>query len=313
VTVTLPGGPAGGGVRHRFLAVLTPQARNTDIAGIPVLRQTQQMVLRQLGAAPNSYSGQRAMEVLATYPRAELFWADLRQVTDVVTGQLQLSSRRRLRVFLQPDPQGRFMSALVFLPRDRYTTGRRLAMQQVLLDALAGSEIRYTARIGDSMMAAVHFTVTTDPGHQVEVDLPALTRQLREAIRTWEDRLVTAVVGGEEDLDTAGALSRYSEAFDEAYKEDYAVTDAVEDLRRLDELSGPGDLALAFSTPQEGAPGDRRRGRCGVPVPGDAGAAADGRPGDRRAPLRGAPIGRDGLAHLRFRDRAGRREAGARG
>ena len=257
VMVTLPAAP-GGGVRHRFLANLTPQARNSDITGIPVLRQTMRMVLQRLGAAPNSYSGQRAMEVLATYPRAELFWADRAQVADVVAGQLQLASRRRLRVFLQPDPRRRFISALVFLPRDRYTTGRRLAMQRALLDALGGSDIRYTARIGDSLLAAVHFTVTTDPDHQVSVDLPALTRTLREAVRTWEDRLVTTVVGGDDDLDTAGALSRYAEAFDEAYKEDYTVSDAVEDLKRLDELDDPDDLALAITSPPPGTPGDRR-------------------------------------------------------
>jgi glutamate dehydrogenase len=122
-------GPVGAPVRHEFLVGLTESARNGDITGIPVLRRTVQHVLDRLGAARQSYSGQRAMEVLATYPRAELFWADLSHVTEVVAGQLQLASRRRLRVFLQPDPRGRFISALVYLPRDRYTTARRLAMQ----------------------------------------------------------------------------------------------------------------------------------------------------------------------------------------
>ncbi len=256
VTVTASG--SSGILRHRFLVGLTPKARSGNITGVPVLRQTVQAVLGRLGAARNSYSGQRAMEVLATYPRAELFWADRDQVTAVVAGQLQLASRRRLRVFLQPDLRRRFISALVFVPRDRYTTARRLAMQRVLLDALGGSDIRYTARIGDSLLAAVHFTVFTDPGRQAEVDLDSLTHRLREAVRTWEDRLITTVVGGDDDLDTAGALSRYAEAFDEAYKEDYTVLDAVEDLKRLDELSGPDDLALSIGRSPAGAPGDSR-------------------------------------------------------
>jgi glutamate dehydrogenase len=258
VTVSTGVPRSDGHGRHRFLVNLTPQARNSDVAAIPVLRTTMRTVLSQLGATPDSYSGQRAIEVLSTYPRAELFWADRAQVAEVVAGQLQLSSRRRLRVFLQPDPRGRFISALVFLPRDRYTTARRLAMQQTLLDALGGEDIRYTARIGDSLMAAVHFTVTTDPEHRVEVSLADLTRQLRETVRSWEDRLVSAVVGGDEDLDTAGALSRYADAFDEAYKEDYTVADAVEDLKRLDQLTGPDDLALSILPPPDGSPGDRR-------------------------------------------------------
>ena len=40
----------------------------------------------------------------------------------------------------------------------------------------------------------------------------------------------SAVGGGDEDLDTAGALSRYAEAFDEGYKETYEVDEAVADL-----------------------------------------------------------------------------------
>ena len=242
-------GPDGEVLReHRFLGVLTPRALNAEITTTPVLRLIVQTVLSTLGAAPDTYTGQRAMDLLATYPRAELFWADTDLIFDVVASVLQLASRRRLRAFLQPDPFGRFVSVMVYLPRDRYTTACRLAMQQILLDTFNGSKIRYTARVGDSLLAAVHFTVKTDPATVVEPDLATLTRALRGTIRTWEDRLVAAVVGGgDEDLDTAGALSRYADAFDEGYKETYQVEEAVADLRLLDQLAGPDDLALKMA------------------------------------------------------------------
>jgi len=252
-------GPDGAIVsEHRFLGVLTPRALNAEITATPVLRLTVQSVLSTLGAAPDTYTGQRAMDLLATYPRAELFWADPSLVVDVVGSVLQLASRRRLRAFLQPDPFGRFVSVMVYLPRDRYTTDCRLAMQQILLDAFEGTGIRYTARIGDSLLAAVHFTVSTDPDHLVRPDLVALTKALRSTIRTWNDRLVAAVVGGDEELDTAGALSRYADAFDQAYKEVYQVEDAVADLRLLDQLTGPDDLALKMSTSDKDSVGDWR-------------------------------------------------------
>ena len=65
---------------------------------------------------------------------------------------------------------------MVYLPRDRYTTACRLAMQQILLDAFDGTGIRYTARVGDSLLAAVHFTVSTDPANPVRPDLTVLTK-----------------------------------------------------------------------------------------------------------------------------------------
>ncbi len=246
---------------HQFLGVLTPRALNAEITTTPVLRLTVQAVLSTLGAAPDTYTGQRALDLLATYPRAELFWAEPDLVVDVIGSVLQLASRRRLRAFLQPDPFGRFVSVMVYLPRDRYTTGCRLAMQQILVDAFGGTGIRYTARVGDSLLAAVHFTVSTDPDNRIEPDITALTKSLRGTIRTWEDRLVAAVVGGgggEDDLDTAGALSRYADAFDEAYKETYEVEDAVADLRLLDQLSGPDDLALKMTPSGPDQVGDWR-------------------------------------------------------
>ncbi len=252
-------GPDGAVIReHRFQGVLTPRALNAEVTTTPVLRLTVQSVLVALGAAPDTYTGQRAMDLLATYPRAELFWAEPDLVVQVVGSVLQLASRRRLRAFLQPDPFGRFVSVMVYLPRDRYTTGSRLAMQQILVDAFHGTSIRYTARVGDSLLAAVHFTVNTDPSEVIRPDLAALTKQLRGTIRTWEDRLVAAVVGGDEDLDTAGALSRYADAFDEAYKESYQVEEAVADLRLLDGLAGPDDLALKMTQAVPDGVGDWR-------------------------------------------------------
>jgi len=253
-------GPDGRVTReHQFLGVLTARALNAEITTTPVLRLTVQAVLSTLGAAPDTYTGQRALDLLATYPRAELFWAEPDLVVDVISSVLQLASRRRLRAFLQPDPFGRFVSVMVYLPRDRYTTDCRLAMQQILVDAFHGTGIRYTARVGDSLLAAVHFTVSTDPADRVEADLTALTKALRRTIRTWEDRLVAAVVGsGDEDLDTAGALSRYADAFDEAYKESYEVEEAVADLRLLDQLTGPDDLALKMTPSGPDRVGDWR-------------------------------------------------------
>jgi glutamate dehydrogenase len=250
------------GTEHRLLGVLLPRAMNADLSGVPLLRRTVGTVLQTLGADPDSYTGQRAIDLLSGYPRAELFWAQPDRVAAMVGEVLHGSSRRRLRAFLQPDPFGRFVAVMVFLARDRWTTGNRFKLQDVLLDELHGTDIRYNARVGQAELAAVQFVVTTAPDAPVDVDPVALSVKLREALRDWDDDLVGAVVGGDvgndEELDTAGALARYSDAFDEGYKEDYSGQDAVEDLQRLDALTGPQDLGLSISVPEGSSEIDRR-------------------------------------------------------
>ena len=244
---------------HRFLGVLTASALDSGITITPVVRQMVHTVLSALGATADSFTGQQALDLLTSYPRAELFWADPAFITNLVADVLQLSSRRRLRVFLQPDPFRRFISVMVFLPRDRYTTSRRLAMQRILLETLGGNNIRYTARVGDAVLASIHFTVDTDPEVSVSPDLSALTTALRGTIRSWEDRLITAVVGGGSDeLDTAGALSRYAEAFDQSYKESYSPQDGVTDLQLLDGLGHDDDLTLRIAPAGNGRPDEWR-------------------------------------------------------
>ena len=273
------------GDRWRVVGVLQPRAVAADLASVPVLRRTLATVLHELGASAESFTGQRAIDLLSGYPRAELFWADPDQVAALCADVLHGSSRRRLRVYLQHDPRGRFVTALVFLARDRWTTGNRLRMQDVLLETLHGTDIRYGARVGQAELAVAQFVVQTDtdPAQDrvaEEVDLDALTSRLRDVLRSWEDDLLSAVSGTDDVLDTADVLARYSTAFDEAYKENYQAQDAVADLEILDGLEGPDDLALTIAMP---APEDD------TDDTDENDAAADGQ---GRGDLRGAPHAR---------------------
>ncbi|MEP6980647.1 MAG: NAD-glutamate dehydrogenase domain-containing protein, partial [Nakamurella sp.] len=269
----------------RFLGILTARALNAEVTTIPVLRRVVDQVLLAVGATPDSYNGQRALDLLTGYPRAELFWASVDSIVGLVRSILQSIARRQLRLFLEADPFGRFIDAMVYLPRDRYTTNARLAMQDELVQRLHGSEIRHTARVGDSALAAVHFIVTTDPDRPVALDpaaRAALTEAVRRTIRTWEDELAAGVLRSsvtaaaadsgvlepgeaevddadiDEVLDTAGERSRYSRAFDAAYKDDYSSAEAVLDLHRLDGLTGPTDITLSLTESVGTAAGNRR-------------------------------------------------------
>ena len=72
---------------------------------------------------------------------------------------VDLGSRRRTLLFLRADQLGHFVSCLVYLPRDRYTTAVRLEMQDILVRELGGVSIDYAARVSESPWAVVHFTV----------------------------------------------------------------------------------------------------------------------------------------------------------
>ncbi|GAB3581667.1 NAD-glutamate dehydrogenase [Amycolatopsis endophytica] len=253
---------------HRFLGMFTTSALHEDVLDVPVVSRKVCEVIHRAGFPMESYSGQRMLEVLQNWPRADLFSADLDSLYSTAVGAITLSDRRRLRLFLRRDTFGRFYSCLVFLPRDRYTTRSRLAMQEVLLAELEGTHLEYGTRVGETALAQVHFTVHTDPATRVEPDVLRIQERLNAAVRNWDDLMVEAILAerrenarttavlGEE---SAGELGqRYSGIFPEAYKEDFTAAEALDDLRKLEGLSGQDDLAMSFYTPDGAEPGERR-------------------------------------------------------
>ncbi|WP_028661470.1 NAD-glutamate dehydrogenase [Saccharomonospora saliphila] len=256
---------------HRFLGMFTSSALHEDVLDIPVINRRAREVIHRAGFPLESYSGQRMLEVLQNWPLADLLSADSDSLYATATGAITLADRRRLRLFLRTDPYGRFYSCLVFLPRDRYTTRSRLAMQEVLLEELDGTHLEYSTRLGETLLAQVHFTVHTDPDGTTEPDTLRIQERLNEAVRTWDDSMVEAILAerrgragngkavtlaGEESASEQG--QRFASAFPEAYKEDFPAETALADLRALETLSGPDDLRMSFYLPDDAAAGQRR-------------------------------------------------------
>jgi glutamate dehydrogenase len=244
---------------RRFLGLFTSAAYNESIHHIPVLRRKAAEVLARSGFSANSHSGKDLLAILETYPRDELFQISTDDLEATAIAVLHLQERRQLRLFLRRDDYGRFMSCMVYLPRDRYTTQVRQAMEAILLDAFEGTSIDYAALVSESVLARLHFVVRVDPSHTVpDVDPSAVEAELVLATRTWDDDFMDALRSSC-GLETAVRLATvYGDAFPEAYKEDLPAADAVADLHRLEALTNDGDIDLQLYTPAGATDGVRR-------------------------------------------------------
>ncbi|GEL26018.1 glutamate dehydrogenase [Pseudonocardia sulfidoxydans NBRC 16205] len=231
---------------HRFVGMLTVSAIHEDVLDIPVVERRVRRAIYLAGFPIASYSGQRMLEVISGLPREELFSTTEKALCDIALGVLKVAGKRGVRVFLRPDPYGRFVSCLVYVPRDRYTTAARLAMAAVLQERLAGTDVDYTARVSEASLALVQFTVHCDPtvAPRELPDPVVLADELAEAIRTWDDRLVA----------TLGALAapELLAGIPESYKASVDPAQAVEDLRRVLALE-PGGFAVRLYANGEGA------------------------------------------------------------
>ncbi len=138
--------PAGEVVgEYRFLGLYTHAAFSESIKSIPVLRRKLAEVLEVSGMAADSHDGKEVAEVLDFYPREELFMTSVSDLAAITAGVHVLRERRQTRLFLRKDVYGRYVSCLVYLPRDRYTTKVRLKAQEILQRAFGAGRRSTTA------------------------------------------------------------------------------------------------------------------------------------------------------------------------
>ena len=226
-------------VEHRFVGLFTVAAMNANVLEIPLISSRVQQAL-ELAQGDSSRPGQLLLDIFQTIPRAELFSLDAEQLLAVAGEVIDLGSRRRALLFLRGDQLGHFVSCLVYLPRDRYTTAVRLAMQDILVREFGGASIDYAVRVSESPWAVVHFTVRLPdsaadrPIDTTEANRDRIQDLLTAATRTWADQLVGAVSTG---AIGATVAEHYAAALPEEFKRAVTPTEAITDIGLIEGLT----------------------------------------------------------------------------
>jgi glutamate dehydrogenase len=243
---------------RRFLGLFSSAAYTESVWHVPLLREKATDALKLVGLDPRSHAGKALIDTLENYPRDELFHTPVDELAAMATRVMETRGRRQLRVFVRRDTYARYVSVLVFLPRDRYNTTVRERFSEILKESFGGDSIEFTVKMSESTTARVHFVVHPGKGQKIPVvDMTDLERRLTEASRSWRDDFTAATIA-EFGEDVGSRLARSFEgSFPEAYKEDFSAATGALDLGRLEALGDAGtDLSL-FS-PLDAARGEAR-------------------------------------------------------
>ncbi len=247
---------------RRFIGLFATTAYAGSVRDIPVVREKVAAVLRDAGFPPDSHSGKDLLGILETYPRDELFQIEIPDLAAIATGIQRLQERRRTRLFLRPDIYGRFMSAVVYLPRDRYTTNVRLRIEEELRETFNAVSIDYEARMTESALARLFFRIRLPKGADVSnISTDELEKRLVRAARSWSEgisevlrtradggRATTAAEATPADTTAAEETDKelasiWAEAFPASYRVDYEVEDALQDIARFEKYGAAAERA----------------------------------------------------------------------
>jgi glutamate dehydrogenase len=252
-----------------FVGLFTSLAYSRSPRAVPLLRRKVENVTARSGFEPRSHDGKALAHILDTYPRDELIQIGEDDLLDTALGILALGERQRIALFLRRDPFERFVSCLVYVPRERYDTALRRRFARILDETFAGPVDSFNVQLDESALARIHFILRTVPGHLAPVDVGALQRRLAEAGRSWADRLAEALADAKGEAVSLALLRRYADAFPTAYRERFAAVGAVYDLERLEEVAAGAPIAVTLYRPLEADASELRFKiyRRGAPVP----------------------------------------------
>ncbi len=230
----------------RIVGLFTSTAYTRTAHSIPYLRRKIAHVEQRAGFDANSHSGKALANVLAHYPRDELFQIDEDTLYHFALAILQLDERARVRVLARRDRFDRFVSVLVFVPRDRYDSDIRAKIGDYLAATFIGRVSAFYPFFPESPLVRVHFIIGRSGGTTPDVDGATLEGAVTAIVRSWTDGLSEALTLVHAAEKQRALFARYRDAFSAGFQETYPPAVAAGDIRVIEGLTEQRPLGVDF-------------------------------------------------------------------
>ena len=232
----------------RFLGLYTSQFYSYSPRRIPILREKVSWVMENCGFDKNSHDGKTLQTILDFHPRDELFHLSREELADTAIGIWQIQERRVIKVFMHADPFDKFVSCIVYLPRESFNTAARIKIQQAIGAELDTEECEFATQfLPESVLVRIHLVYQLRSQKYLQVECRRLESLVANITRDWSDGFAEQAVARWGERDGRALGRQFQRAFPAAYRELYTPAQAIVDVLLIDELDDASDLAIAFN------------------------------------------------------------------
>ena len=245
----------------RILGLFASTVYWRETGSIPFLRRKTAGVMKRAGFDTHSHSGKSLKTALEFLPRDELFQMDEESLFQMVMGIVSLEARPQVRLFVRADPFERFISATIYVPRERFSSDLREQMVKHLERAYQGTFVTFYTQVTDSPLARVTIVIATKPGSIAQVNESDVEASIVALANQWSEALHDAVLTRNgQQVGEPIALS-FANAFPVAYINTHSAQEAAHDIAAaMACLEGDG-LALQLYR-KLGDPADQLHLKC---------------------------------------------------
>ena len=238
-----------------FVGLFTSKSYSQNPQEIPFLRSKIDYVVGKTEFRPGSHDAKALLHILKTYPHDELFQISGEELLENAVGILQLQERARVALFTRRDAFERYITCLIYVPRDRYDSALRRRIQDFLETAFGGKAEDWFVRIDDSMLARAFITIQLSSSSPRDPDMARIEADLREMCRTWKDRLRDSLASVHGEAAALSLMHRYGDAFPVSYCDAVEPAQAVKDISLIERGRAAASAGLIVDISQSGKSG----------------------------------------------------------
>lgn len=218
----------------RFIGLFTSSAYHGDLNSIPMLRGKVAKVIASSGYIKESHNYKELISVLENYPRDELFQISTEDLLKNSTGIVAICGRSQVKFFARNDKFNRFVSCLIFTPRDRSNTDLRDKIKDYLAAVYQGEIADSFVQVTDANLTRLHIIVRTNNGIP-QVDESVVEREITKMARVWSDDLRESVKDKFGDAQAISIFAKYKNSFSVSYINRFDPRRAAIDISRIEE------------------------------------------------------------------------------
>lgn len=221
---------------QRFIGLFTSSAYQAEPYTIPLLRNKISKIIESKQLLKNSHAYKTILDIIHDFPRNDLFEGDIQDLQTIISGIFNLQERHRVRVFLRKDIYGRYVTVLVYLPKQYYTHELQQKIKGLLEQELDAKTNEYNTHFGESVLARVHYVLRTEPEKSALIDASLIEKKIIELVTSWTEQLEAILVAKQGEEEGLRQFYEYQHAFSAGYRENNTPTVAAHDIDILDKL-----------------------------------------------------------------------------
>ncbi len=204
------------------------------------------VILSRFSFPRNGYASRSLVTIMENLPRDDCFQADVEELYDMVTGIFQLHERRLTKLFLRRDIYNRYVSCLVYMPRENFNTEIRMSIQEVLLNAFGGTSATFNILFSDSVLCRLHIVVKIDPTKPFKIDINKIEKKIVAISSSWLDGLREQILNVFGEVNSKTITDKYAKAFPSSFRERFTPEEAILDIKKIERLSVSNNLEISF-------------------------------------------------------------------